>query len=128
MKHGTLLAAAIAAVLAGPPAAFAATDAEIAEMRRALEAVNQRLDTLEQQNQALEARNKDLEAKNAKLEEKSVKLEEANDRQTDQIAQARAKSGSADWASKITWRGDLRYRHEYVEPEEAVNDQTRHRI
>ena len=128
MKKNPILAAAIAVILAAPVAATAATDAEIAEMRRALEAVNRRLDTLEQQNQTLEARNQELEAKNAKLEEKSVKLEEANDRQTDQIAQARAKSASADWASRIAWRGDLRYRHEYVEPEEAVNDQTRHRI
>ncbi|NKB16716.1 MAG: hypothetical protein HC774_07445 [Sphingomonadales bacterium] len=29
---------------------------------------------------------------------------------------------------KVSWRGDLRYRHEMVDPEEAVNDQTRHRV
>jgi Putative porin len=120
MKH-TILSAAIAAILAGPAAAVAQTDAEFAELRRALEQVNSRLDVLEQQNKALEAKNKELEDKNAKLEE-------SNDKQTDQIAQARAKATSAEWASRISWRGDLRYRHESVDPEEAVNDQIRHRI
>ncbi len=123
MKH-TILSAAIAVALAAnvaAPAALAASDADFAEMRSALDAVNRRLDALEQQNKA-------LEAKNRQLEERNTKLEEANDRQTDQIAQARARSTSADWASKITWRGDVRYRHEFVDPEEAVNDQTRHRI
>ncbi len=33
-----------------------------------------------------------------------------------------------DWASRVVWKGDFRYRHEYVDPEEAVNDQTRQRI
>lgn len=120
MKH-TILSAAIAAILAGPAAAVAQTDAEFAELRRALEQVNSRLDVLEQQNKALEAKNKELEDKN-------TKLEEANDKQTDQIAQARAKATSAEWASRISWRGDLRYRHESVDPEEAVNEQTRQRI
>ncbi|NJO34850.1 MAG: hypothetical protein HC869_18755, partial [Rhodospirillales bacterium] len=54
-----------------------------------------------------------LEAKNQQLAEQNARLEEANDRQTDQIAQSRAKASSADWASKVSWRGDLRYRHEW---------------
>ena len=120
MKY-TILSAAIAAVLAAPAGAVAASDADIAGMRQALESVNRRLDALEQQNQA-------LGAKNRQLEEKNAKLEEANDKQTDQIAQARAKASSSDWASKVTWKGDLRYRHESVDPEEAVTDQLRHRI
>lgn len=117
----TILSAAIAAVLAGPSLAAAATDAEFAELRRALEGVSARLDALEQKNQTLETKNKELE-------EKNVKLEEANDKQTDQIAQGRAKATSAEWASRIAWRGDLRYRHEYIEPGEVINDQTRQRI
>jgi len=128
MKTSTVLAAAIAAILAGPTASLAASDTDLAELRRALETVNKRLDSLEQQNQTLEAKNQELAAKNAKLEEKSAKLEETNDKQTDLIAQARTKATSTDWASKIALKGDLRYRHEMVDPEEAVNDQTRHRI
>lgn len=120
MKH-TILSAAIAAILAGPAAAVAASDADFAELRRALEQVNSRLDTLEQQNQT-------LEAKNQQLEEKNKQLEEANDKQTDHIAQSRAKTTAMDWASRISWKGDLRVRHEQVDRFEDVNDRTRHRF
>lgn len=117
----TILSAAIAAVLAGPSLAAAATDAEFAELRRALEGVTRRLDALEQQNQTLEAKNKVLEEKNAKLEE-------ANDKQTDQIAQGRAKATAADWASRISWRGDLRVRHEELDRFEDLNNRSRERF
>jgi hypothetical protein len=111
----------LAALLAAPAAAPAQTASEFAELRRALEQVTQRLDALEQKNQTLEARNTELEAKNKSLEE-------SNDKQSDQIAQISSKAKSADWATKISWKGDFRYRHEYVDPFEAANDQTRHRI
>jgi hypothetical protein len=117
----TLVSAAFAAMLVAPVVATAQTSAEFAELRRALDQVTQRLDALEQKNQVLEARNTELENKNKALEE-------SNDKQSDQIAQASSKAKSADWATRISWKGDLRYRHEYVDPFEAVNDQTRHRI
>lgn len=116
----SLVSVALAAIFAAPVTAMAQTDTEFAELRRALEQVTQRLDALEQKNQTLEARNQELEAKN-----KSV--EESNDKQSDQIAQISSKAKSADWATRISWRGDLRYRHEYVDPFEVINDQTRHR-
>ncbi len=115
-----LVGVALAAILAVPVAATAQTDAEFAELRRALEQVTQRLDALEQKNQTLEARNQELEAK-------SKSVEETNDKQSDQLAQISTKAKSADWASRVSFRGDLRYRHEYVDPFEVVNDQTRHR-
>lgn len=121
MYGRALLGAALATILVAPVTAPAATDAEFAELRRMLEQVTQRLDALEQKNQALEARNQELETRNQSLEE-------SNDRQTDQIAQISSRTRSTDWASRITWKGDLRYRHEHVDPEEATNDQTRHRI
>lgn len=31
-------------------------------------------------------------------------------------------------ASRLVWKGDLRYRHEMIDPEEAADEQTRHRI
>jgi hypothetical protein len=117
----TLFAIALAAILAAPAVAWGATDAEIAELRSALAQVTQRLDALEQKNQTLEARNQELESKNKSLEE-------SNDKQSDQIAQISSKAKSADWASRISWKGDLRYRHEYVDPFEVLNDTTRHRI
>jgi hypothetical protein len=109
------------AMLAAPLAATAATDAELEELRRALEQVSQRLDALEQKNAVLETRNSELEANNKSLGE-------TNDKQTDQLAQISSKAKSMDWASRLSWKGDLRYRHEYVDPFAAVNDQTRHRI
>ncbi len=120
MNSKRLLIAALTAVLAAPVTALAATDTEFAELRRALEQVTQRLDALEQKNGALETRNQELEAKNKTLEE-------SNDKQSDQIAQISSKAKSADWTTRLTWKGDLRYRHENVEPFEAVDDQTRHR-
>lgn len=121
MNTKMLFGAAIAAILAAPVAAMAATDAEFADLRRALDQVTQRLDALEQKNQTLETRNEELETKNKALEE-------SNDKQTDQIAQISTKTKATDWASRISWKGDLRYRHENVDPFETVNDQTRHRI
>ncbi len=121
MNSRMLQRAVLAVILAAPVAVMGATDADFAELRRALEQVTQRLDALEQKNQALEVRNQELEAQNKSLEE-------SNDRQSDQIAQISSKAKSADWASRITWRGDLRYRHENVDPVEALNDQTRQRI
>jgi len=121
MNSRTLIGVALMAMLAAPVAATAASDAEFAELRRALEQVTQRLDALEQKNVALESRNQELEAK-------SKSLEESNDKQTDQIAQVSSKAKATDWASRISWKGDLRYRHENVDPFETVNDQTRHRI
>jgi Skp family chaperone for outer membrane proteins len=130
MNKTSLTTALIAMILAAPGTslAAAASDADIAELRRALQQVNQRLDSLEQQNQALKTQNQQLEAKNQELESKSKALEESNDRQTDQLAQMSAKAKGADWASRITWKGDVRVRHENIDPGEAVKEQTRERF
>ena len=128
MKSNLLTATLITAILVAPATSLGATDADIAELRRALQQVNQRLDALEQQNQSLKTQNDQLAAKNQELETKGKAIEETNDRQTDALAQASARAKSAEWASRIAWKGDFRYRHENVDPEEAVNDQTRQRI
>jgi Skp family chaperone for outer membrane proteins len=130
MKNNLLTTTLVTALLAAPVTSFgaAATDTDIAELRRALQQVTQRLDALEQQNQALKTQNDQLTAKNQELETRGKALEETNDRQTDALAQVSAKAKSAEWASRVTWKGDFRYRHENVDPEEAVNDQTRERI
>ena len=128
MKSNLLTAALVTAILIVPATSWGATDADLAELRRALQQVSQRLDTLEQQNQALKTQNEQLTAKNQELETKGKAIEETNDRQTDQLAQVSARTKSMDWASRIVWKGDFRYRHEYVKPEEAANDQVRQRI
>ena len=130
MNSKLLTTALVTAVLAAPASSLgaAASDADLAELRRVLQQVNQRLDALEQQNQALKAQNEQLEAKNKELETKGKALEETNDKQTDALAQISSRTKSMDWASRVAWKGDFRYRHEYIDPEEAVNDQTRQRI
>src|SRR5262245_47718862 len=128
MNRNLLSTAVITALLAAPLPALAATDSDLAELKQMLQQVNQRLDALEQQNQALKAQNDQLAAKNKELEAKSKALEETNDHQSDQLAQISSRAKGADWASRITWKGDLRVRHENVDPEEAVNEQTRERI
>lgn len=67
-----------------------------------------------------------LQQKVEELEKQQKTQQEAQDRATDAVAQTKASVG--EWVGRFTWKGDLRYRHENVDPEEAVEDQTRHRI
>jgi hypothetical protein len=95
----------IAAVLAGvvwmgmAGSAMAASAAEeVAELKAALVALQARLEQLEAQVRS---------------------TEETNDRQTDQIAAARASVGS--WVPNYTLKGDFRYRFESVEQDGVAN-------
>jgi hypothetical protein len=85
--------AAVAAVLAVSPARAD----EVSELKAAVQALQKRLDTLETQAKA---------------------TEETNDRQTDQIAQA--KTNVPGWVPNFTFKGDLRYRNENIDQEYAV--------
>ncbi len=75
---------------------------------------------------ALKAQLEALQTKVQELEKQQKAQQEAQDRSTDVIAQTKA--GVGEWVSRFTWKGDLRYRHENVDPEEALEDQTRHRV
>lgn len=75
---------------------------------------------------ALKAQLEALQAKVQELEKQQKAQAEATDKTTDMVAQNKA--STPEWASRFTWKGDLRYRHENVDPEEAVEDQTRHRV
>jgi hypothetical protein len=75
---------------------------------------------------ALKAQLEGLQAKVQELEKQQKSQQETQDKTTDMVAQAR--SSTPEWASRFTWKGDLRYRHENVDAEEAVSDQTRHRV
>jgi Putative porin len=85
--------AAVAAVLAAAPARAD----EVSELKSAVQALQKRIDTLEAQAKS---------------------TEETNDRQTDQIAQA--KSNVPGWVPNFTFKGDLRYRNENIDQEYAV--------
>lgn len=81
-------------------------------------------DGLEQLKAQLEA----LKAKVEVLQKQQAQQQEAQDRTTDVLAQTRATANSIDWASRVQFKGDIRLRHENVDPEEAVTDQSRERI
>src|SRR6185369_9085020 len=96
--------AGILAGAAGAPAALAQSD-DLASLKAQLEALQNKVGELEKQQKA---------------------QQESQDHTTDVMAQTKASVG--EWVGRFTWKGDLRYRHENVDPEEAVEDQTRHRI
>jgi type II secretory pathway pseudopilin PulG len=95
MSAGLLLAT----LLAAPARAD-----EISELKAAVQALQKRIDVLEAQARS---------------------AEETDDRQTDQIAQARSTVGS--WVGNFTWKGDFRYRNENIE-QQYVADRNRDRI
>ena len=108
-------------------AAPAATQEELMTVREQLKALSDRLQKLEQSNQQLSQENAELKAETAKVEANSKEVEKSNDSQTDAIAKTAAKVAAADWASKIKFAGDFRYRDEQIQRDLRSN-QTRDRI
>jgi hypothetical protein len=120
-----------------------------AATRSDLEAVQTQLQALTERLNRLEAANTELKAENTELKE----LVDRRDAETDYLkAQTKelreeaavasneiSKVKGADWATKVKWRGDLRYRHEEIHRERTVTtagittvddaeDRYRHRI
>ena len=126
-----LIAGAAGLALSAPLSAQAAvSEQEVAELKQQVQMLLQRV-------QQLEAQNADLTGAGAtpsvdatrveQLEARVAEVEATNDSQTDQIAQGVAKDKSMDWASKLKWKGDFRYRHEMID-EETRDTRTRQRI
>jgi hypothetical protein len=67
----------------------------------------------------------DLKAELEALQKRVAQMEEANDKQTDQIAQAR--SNVPSWVPNFTWKGDLRIRNENID-QENTDERNRNRI
>jgi len=129
----SLLSIAVAGVLAAP--AYAEQGTTNADILRALEALGQRVEKLEQDNATLRTENEELRAKNDRIEATTEYLRSNASATRKQLAEEGPKvaeadriSKAAEWASRISWKADARYRHELVDPEEAADDQTRHRI
>ncbi len=129
----TLLHAAVAGLLASP--AYAAQGPTNEEILRQLEALGQRVEKLEQDNSTLRSENEELRAKNDRIEATTEYLRDNASATRKQLAEEGPKvaeadriSKAAEWASRISWKADLRYRNEFLDPEEAASDQTRHRI
>jgi hypothetical protein len=128
-----LLHVAVASLLAAP--AYAQQAPTTQEILRELQALGQRVQKLEQDNGALRAENAELREKNDRIEATTEYLRDNASATRKQLAEEGPKvaeaekiSKGAEWTSRIAWKSDLRYRNEYLDPEEASDDQTRHRI
>ncbi len=128
-----LIPSALAMLVAAP--AFAQSKASLDQVMRDLAALTERVGRLEQDNVQLRTENSALQAENDRLAATSEYLKDnasATRKQLAQdgprVAEAERISKAAEWASRIGWKADMRYRHEFVDPEEATDDQTRHRI
>ncbi|MGH8129635.1 MAG: putative porin [Steroidobacteraceae bacterium] len=128
-----LILGAIGSFLAAP--AHAQQSSTMDKVLRELEALNARVGKLEQDNGQLKAENAELRAKNERMEATTEYLRDNASATRKQLAEEGPKvadaeriAKGAEWASRISWKADMRYRHENVDPQEAVEDQTRHRV
>jgi hypothetical protein len=133
MKISLAAATALSVLLTVPVAASAATDAavlaELEGLRGQVVALLQRVEQLEQSQAAAATVAAPAPADAASgFESRLAAIEETNDRQTDQLAHGLASSSAMDWARRIRWKGDLRYRHEQFDVEGAASDRVRHRL
>lgn len=129
----SLASIALGACLSAPFAASAETGAalraELERLRGQVEALLQRVEQLEQAQPGAGAAGAGAPPGSAQaIESRLAAIEEANDRQADLLAQDLAASGAMDWARRIRWKGDLRYRHEQFDIEGAASDRVRHRL
>ncbi len=129
----SLLTIAVAGILAAP--AYAQQAPTNDEILRQLQALGQRVEKLEQDNTTLRTENEELRAKNERIEATTEYLRDNASATRKQLAEEGPKVAEADritkaaeWASRIAWKADLRYRHEFLDLEEAATDQTRQRI
>jgi len=128
--RNTVLAAAVAAALGlAAPAAHAqskgaATKAELQAMQAQMEALTQRLNRLEAANTSLQQENTELKAvvdrRDAEMDYLKAQTKDLREATAEQ-AGALDKVKGADWATRVKARGDLRYRHEMIDPERVVD-------
>ncbi len=128
-----LIPGAIAALVASP--AFAQQKTTLDQVMQELQALSSRVGRLEQDNAQLKTENATLQAENERLEATAEYLKDnaaATRKQLAQdgpkVAEAERITKGAEWASRLSWKADARYRHEFVDPEEASDEQTRQRI
>jgi Putative porin len=127
-----LIPGALAVLVAAP--AFAQSKTSLDQVMKDLAALTDRVGRLEQDNTQLKTENATLKAENDRLEATSEYLKDnatATRKQLAQdspkVAEAERITKGAEWASRISWKADTRYRYESVDPEGAV-EQQRQRI
>ncbi|HEX9708316.1 MAG TPA: putative porin, partial [Steroidobacteraceae bacterium] len=115
--------------------ALAQQSATMDQVLQELRALNERVGKLEQDNGQLRTENAELRANNDRIDATTEYLKDNASASRKQLAEEAPKVAeaeriykAAEWASRISWKSDVRYRHEFVDPEEAIDEQTRHRI
>jgi hypothetical protein len=120
-----LLAAAVAAALSFGSLAQAQSNQatssdEFAQIRSQLQSLIQRVDRLESENATLKAENGQLKAQTDQIVKQSAE-------QGKQVsAAAKTPAGAADWPSRISIKGDVRYRHQETDDETASAEREEH--
>jgi cell division protein FtsB len=127
-----LIPGALSLLVAAP--AFAQSKTTLDQVMKDLAALTDRVGRLEQDNTQLKSENAALKSENDRLEATSEYLKDnatATRKQLAQdspkVAEAERITKAAEWASRISWKADMRYRYESVDPEAAV-EQQRQRI
>ena len=116
-----LLALLCAIGLSAPVVSRSATEtlsvAEFRELQAQVHALAARLDELQTANSRLQTENADLKAQAERLgtETDSLKTQtKGPQEQSATVSSDVAKIKGADWAARVRWRGDFRFRHEHV--------------
>jgi len=113
MRRAFVLAVTALSYVAAGSAHGAETTDELTQIREQLQALIERVDRLEQQNQALQLENERLKAQDEHLEAETRGLRKESVVHAAEVS----KMKGADWASRIAFKGDLRYRHEQISDE-----------
>lgn len=130
---GALLWASLAATASAQPTV------SLEQVARQLEALSKRVEKLEHDNATLASENAQLKDENRRLEAnapgaggaakpgEAAKTGESPDL-SQRVAALEKNATASEWASRITWKGDFRYRHEQIQPEESSVEDKRDRI
>ena len=137
---GAILSTALAAATLAAPEAYAASRAAPVVTASDLEAIRAEFGALRERLERLEAQNARLAEENAQLKSAPPADEEGAavidylrsqvKEQREEMAKLTAdadKVRGADWAAKMKWKVDLRYRHEQIKAEGSA-DRLRDRI
>jgi len=114
MLIATAVAAALTYLPAGAHAAAASSD-DLVEIRQQLQGLMQRVDKLEQENTTLKTENEDLKSQTDYLKAETRGLRKDSSTAATDIAKVKG----ADWAGRVTVKGDMRYRHEEIKDDTA---------
>ena len=114
--RSAVFVATLAACLATASVQADVKDDELQALRAQIEILTKRLDELEMQNAKAAPAPQSTQATVARVEEMDKELEE--------VKQSVA---SLSWAEKLKWKGDLRYRYEYID-QDGKDSRNRNRI